>query len=47
MPKKPRKKPAKSERTTNAKPVSLYPLSPEDAVKRLLETPPKKKKNGN
>jgi hypothetical protein len=36
-------------KTTNEKTISLYPLKPEDALKKLLQTvpPPKKKKRPN
>ncbi|MCI0708456.1 MAG: hypothetical protein L0Y80_13340 [Ignavibacteriae bacterium] len=39
------KKERKEKRTTNEKPISLYPLSTEEAIKKLLQAPaPKKKK---
>jgi hypothetical protein len=31
-------------KTTNEKPLSLYPLKTEDALKKLLQIPPPKKK---
>jgi hypothetical protein len=30
-------------KTTNEKPLSLYPLKPEDALKKFLQIPPPKK----
>ena len=31
-------------KVTNEKPISLHPLTPEEAIKKLLQTQPEKKK---
>jgi hypothetical protein len=33
-----------TKKITNDKPISLYPLKPEEAIKKLLQTQPEKKK---
>jgi len=40
------KKKREEKRTTNEKPISLYPLSPNEALKVLLDAKPKKKLGG-
>jgi hypothetical protein len=32
------------QKVTNEKPISLYPLQPEEAIKKLLQITPSKKK---
>lgn len=43
MAKKTEKKKGKR-KVTYEKPISLYPLKPEEALRKLLQTPPEKKK---
>ncbi|MBX2991377.1 MAG: hypothetical protein KF749_09420 [Bacteroidetes bacterium] len=38
------KKEAENKKHTNEKPVSLYPLEPEEAIRRLLQVKPQAKK---
>jgi len=38
-----KKKREETKKTTNEKPLSLYPLTPKNALKRLMEVEPPKK----